>query len=62
MEWKKAGEGSTVTLRQKFISTDRKRWKGTGEAKRGGQLRSYSQDEFTWISDLSEEHALPEAK
>ena len=62
MEWKLLGDGPQVTLRQKFVSTDRKRWNGTGEIGNGKKVLEYLQDEFTWLSDLSEAQVLPEAE
>jgi len=65
MEWetvKVPEEDVQVTIREVFVSEDRKRLKMAGEIKRDNEVVAYRKDEFTWLSELSEEHGIPEAK
>ena len=50
------------TMRTTFISEDGKMFKVVGEAKRNGEVVSYSAGEFNWQSELPEEHRSREAK
>ena len=50
------------TMRATFVSEDGKRFKVTGKATRNGEVVSYSTSEFTWHSELPEEHRSREAK
>ena len=50
------------TMRTTFISEDGKRFKVIGKAKRNGEVVSYSTSEFSWHSELPEEHRSREAK
>ncbi len=50
------------TMRTTFISEDGKMFKVVGEAKRNGEVVSYSTGEFNWQSELPEEHRSREAK
>ena len=59
MEWKAVNHPDSEiqsTMRTTFISEDGKRFKVVGEAKRNGEVVSYSAGEFTWQSELPEEH------
>ena len=59
MEWKAVNHPDPEiqsTMRTTFISEDGKRFKVVGEAKRNGEVVSYSAGEFTWQSELPEEH------
>jgi len=50
------------TMRTTFVSEDGKRFKVTGKAKRNGEVVRYSKSEFTWYSELPEEHRSREDK
>ena len=50
------------TMRTTFISEDGKRFKVTGKATRNGEVVSYATSEFSWHSELPEEHRTREAK
>ena len=50
------------TMRTTFISEDGKRFKVIGKATRNGEVVSYSTSEFTWHSELPEEHRSREDK
>ena len=50
------------TMRTTFISEDGKRFKVIGKATRNGEVVSYSTSEFSWHSELPEEHRLRETK
>jgi|GEM_PF-5777364 len=59
MEWKAVNHPDPEiqsTMRTTFISEDGKRFKVVGEAKRNGEVVSYSVGEFNWESELPEEH------
>ena len=59
MEWKAVNHPDPEiqsTMRTTFISEDGKRFKVVGEAKRNGEVVSYSAGEFNWQSGLPEEH------
>ncbi len=45
-----------------FLSEDRKKLKMAGEIKRDDEVVAYRKDEFTWLSELPEEHRLLEAE
>jgi len=65
LEWetvKIPDEGVRVTARETLISEDRKRLKMAGEVKLDDEVVGYRKDELTWLSELPEEHRLPEVK
>ena len=65
MEWetvKVPEEDVRMTVREVFVSEDRKKLQMAGEIKRDDEVVAYRKDEFTWLSELPEEHRLPEAK
>ena len=65
LEWetvKIPDEGVRVTARETLISEDRKRLKMAGKVKRDDEVVGYRRDELTWLSELPEEHRLPEVK
>ena len=65
MEWKAVNLPDPEiqsTMRTTFISEDGKMFKVVGEAKRNGEVVSYSAGEFNWQSELPEEHRSREAK
>ncbi|MDG2486318.1 MAG: hypothetical protein P8M65_01280 [Roseibacillus sp.] len=65
MEWKAANLPDPEiqsTMRTTFISEDGRMFKVVGEAKRNGEVVSYSTGEFNWQSGLPEEHRSREAK
>ncbi len=65
MEWKAVNLPDPEiqsTMRTTFISEDGKMFKVVGEAKRNGEVVSYSTGEFNWQAELPEEHRSREAK
>lgn len=65
MEWKAVNLPDPEiesTMRTTFVSEDGKRFKVIGEAKRNGEVVSYSTSEFNWQSELPEKHRSPEGK
>ena len=50
------------TMRTTFVSEDGKRFKVIGKITRNGEVESYSTSDFTWHSELPEEHRLREAE
>ena len=50
------------TMRATFVSEDGKRFKVTGKTTRNGEVVSYSTSEFTWDSELPEEHRSREPR
>ena len=65
VEWKTvktAVEGLAMTVRKTRIAEDQKKLKMAGEIKRDGEVVAYRKDEFTWLSELPEEHRLPDVK
>jgi len=64
MEWNTVRvpeEDMRMTARWMFLSEDRKKLKMAGEIKRNDAVVAYRKDEFTWLSELPDEHKLPEA-
>ena len=64
MEWNTVRvpeEDMRMTARWMFLSEDRKKLKMAGEIKRNDEVVAYRKDEFTWLSELPDEHKLPEA-
>ena len=51
-----------MTVRKTRIAEDQKKLKMAGEIKRDGEVVAYRKDEFTWLSELPEEHRLPDVK
>ena len=49
-------ENISITIREIYISEDRKSLKMTGEIKQNGEVVGYRKDEFTWLSELPDEH------
>ena len=65
MEWetvKVPEEDVRMTAREVFLSEDRKELKMAGKMKRDDEVVAYRKDEFTGLSELPEEHRLPEVK
>ena len=65
LEWetvKLPEEGLAMTIRETRITEDRKKLEMTGTMKQGDEVVSYRKDEFTWLSELPEEHRLSEVK
>jgi len=65
MEWKPVNLPDPEiesTMRTTFVSEDGKKFKVIGESKRNGEVVSYSKGEFTWQSELPEEHRSGKAK
>ena len=65
LEWetvKLPEEGVRMTARETLIAEDRKKLEMAGEIKRDDEVVAYRKDEFTWLSELPEEHRLPEVK
>ena len=55
-------EDISITIREIYISEDRKSLKMTGEIKQNGEVVIHRDDKFMWLSELPDEHRLPEAK
>ena len=49
-------ENISVTLRSNYLSEDRKSLKMSGEIRQNGEVVGYRKDEFTWLSELPDEH------
>ena len=65
LEWetvKLPEEGLAMTIRETRITEDRKKLEMTGTMKQGDEVVAYRKDEFTWLSELPEEHRLSEVK
>ena len=65
MEWKAVNlpdPEMQSTMRTTFISENGKKFKVIEKAKRHGEVVSYSTGEFTWQSELPEEHRSQEAR
>ena len=65
VEWntvKTSVEGLAMTIRETRIAEDRKKLEMTGTMKQGDEVVAYRKDEFTWLSELPEEHRLSEVK
>ena len=65
LEWNSVqlpDENTSVSLRSIYISEDRKNLKMTAKIKQNGEVVIHRNDEFTWLSELPDEHRLPEAK
>ena len=55
-------EDISITIREIYISEDRKSLKMTGEIKQNGEVVIHRDDKLMWLSELPDEHRLPEAK
>ena len=55
-------ENISITIREIYISEDRKSLKMTGEIKQNGEVVIHRDDKLMWLSELPDEHRLPEAK
>tara|TARA_B110000003_G_scaffold119359_1_gene121813 strand:+ start:119 stop:859 length:741 start_codon:yes stop_codon:yes gene_type:complete len=65
VEWKSvqlAEENTSITVRNIYMSEDRKALKMTGEIKQNGEVVIHRNDKFLWLSELPDEHRLPEAE
>ncbi|MDA7539373.1 hypothetical protein N8544_03610 [Akkermansiaceae bacterium] len=65
VEWKSVQlpyENTSITIREIYISEDRKSLKMTGEIKQNGEVVIHRDDKLMWLSELPDEHRLPEAK
>ena len=65
VEWKTVKapvEGLGMTTRETSIAEDRKKLEMTGTIRQGDEVVAYRKDEFTWLSELPEEHRLSEVK
>ncbi len=55
-------ENISITIREIYISEDRKSLKMTGEIKQNGEVVIHRNDKFMWLSELPDEHRFPEAE
>lgn len=64
LEWEtvKVHQGIRMTVRETLLTEDRRKLKMAGEIKLDDELVAYRKDELTWLSELPEEHRLPEVK
>lgn len=64
LEWEtvKVYQGIRMTVRETLSTEDRRKLKMAGEIKRDDEVVAYRKDELTWLSELPEEHRLPEVK
>ena len=64
LEWEtvKVHQGIRMTVRETLLTEDRRKLKMAGEIKRDDEVVAYRKDELTWLSELPEEHRLPEVK
>ncbi|MBL6921738.1 MAG: hypothetical protein ISR39_06215 [Akkermansiaceae bacterium] len=64
LEWEtvKVHQGIRMTVRETLSTEDRRKLKMAGEIKRDDEVVAYRKDELTWLSELPEEHRLPEVK
>ena len=65
VEWKTVKtpvDGLEMTLWETRIAEDRKKLEMTGTKKQDDEVVAYRKDEFTWLSELPQEHTLPEGK
>lgn len=64
LEWEtvKVHQGIRMTVRETLLTEDQRKLKMAGEIKLDDELVAYRKDELTWLSELPEEHRLPEVK